>query len=221
MYYCWTGLGRSCCLDNSDAVGQEIQLLSHLFSLLLLLFRYPHLVEKLVVMSCIHPVVFRQELTLGQMFRSWYMFFYQIPLLPEFVLQSKDFDLFEKIFRSKAGGLVNKDLFTDDDMEAVKYTFSQSGTMKAAINYYRALFQYQSDFSRTEVSAPVLVLWGNQDMALGEEMIDATQKYCGDIRIRKIANASHWLNQDVPDIVNKYMEIFFKENQQIEQHLEF
>ncbi len=95
------------------------------------------------------------------------------------------------------------------------------GTTKAAINYYRALFQYQSDFSRAEISAPVLVLWGCQDQALGEELADACQKYCSDIRIRKIANASHWVNQDVPEAVNKYMELFLKENPVIEQTYDF
>lgn len=52
-------------------------------------------------------------------------------------------------------------------------------------------------------------------------MINATQKYCSDIRIRKLLNASHWLNQDVPDAVNKYMEIFFNENPPIDQTYDF
>ncbi len=98
---------------------------------------------------------------------------------------------------------------------------SEIGTTKAAINYYRALFRYQSDFSRAEISAPVLLLWGCQDHALNEELADATQKYCSDIRIQKIANSSHWINQDVPDAVNKYMELFLKENPVMEHTYDF
>ncbi len=101
------------------------------------------------------------------------------------------------------------------------YLSIKLGTPKAAINYYRALFQFQSDFSRAEICAPVLVLWGCQDQALGEDLADACQKYCSDIRIRKIANASHWVNQDVPEAVNKYMDVFLKENPVIEQTLDF
>ena len=93
--------------------------------------------------------------------------------------------------------------------------------MKATINYYRALLQYQSDFSQAEIAAPVLVLWGCQDPALGEELADASRKYCSDIRIRKIPNASHWVNQDVPDAVNKYMEVFLKENPPTDPNYDF
>ncbi len=95
------------------------------------------------------------------------------------------------------------------------------GTTKAAINYYRALLRYQSDFSRAEISAPVLVLWGCQDRPFGEELIDASQKYCSDIRIKKIVNGSHWINQDAPDVVNKYMEIFLKETPAMEHTYDF
>ena len=89
------------------------------------------------------------------------------------------------------------------------------------MNYYRALLRYQSDFSRAEISAPVLLLWGCQDPALGEELADASQKYCSDIRIQKLPNVSHWINQDAPEAVNKYMDLFLKENPPIEQTYDF
>ena len=101
------------------------------------------------------------------------------------------------------------------------HLYIRVGTTKAAINYYRALLRYPSDFSRTEILAPVLVLWGCQDVGLGEELADACQKYCSDIYIKKIPNASHWVNEDVPEIVNKYMELFLKGNLSMEQSYDF
>ena len=83
------------------------------------------------------------------------------------------------------------------------------------------MFQYQSDFSRSEISAPVLLLWGCQDRALGEELADASRKYCSDIRVTKIPNASHWVNQDVPEMVNTYMELFLNENPVLEHSYDF
>jgi hypothetical protein len=88
---------------------------------------YPHLIEKLIVMNAPHPIAFRQELTLAQIFRSWYMFFYQSPILPEKMFQADDFAVFHRIFQKKPTGLVNKELMTDDDIEVFKYTFSQEG----------------------------------------------------------------------------------------------
>lgn len=76
-------------------------------------------------MNCPHPVAFRQELTFQQVRRSWYMFFFQCPFLPELFLQANDFAIFDKYFRKKPTGLVNQDLMTDDDIEVFKYTFSQ------------------------------------------------------------------------------------------------
>ena len=82
---------------------------------------------------------------------------------------------------------------------------------KCALNFFRALFRYQSDFSCAEVLSPVLLLWGCNDHKFGEDLAEASQKYCGDIRLKKIAGGSHWINQDMPDVVNKHMELFFNE----------
>jgi len=78
----------------------------------------------------------------------------------------------------------------------------------AAINYYRALFRYPSDKSLGRVTVPVLIVWGCQDKALGEELADGSLKYCDDGELKKIPNASHWVQQDAPDEVNKYVEAF-------------
>jgi len=173
---------------------------------------YPHLIEKLIVLNCPHPATFQYDMTLRQMRRSWYMFFYQTPFVPEMLIKSDDFSIFDEIFFSKPMGMVNKDNMTKEDLEVIKYTFAQKGTTKAAINYYRAMFRSKSDLSRAQVTAPTLLIWGLKDGALGEEMADASQRYCTDLRLRKIPNASHWVQQDVPDDCNKYIEVFLDEN---------
>jgi len=84
------------------------------------------------------------------------------------------------------------------------------GTPTAAINYYRAIFRHQSDDLLRQITVPVLIVWGCQDGALGEELADASQNYCSDVQLKKIRDASHWVQQDAPDEVNKYMEDFLK-----------
>ncbi len=85
------------------------------------------------------------------------------------------------------------------------------GTAKAAINYYRAMFRNQKDELLAKITVPVLIVWGCQDGALGEELADASPKYCNNVQLKKIPNASHWVQQDVPDEVNKYVEAFLNE----------
>ena len=185
------------------------------------MFRYPHVVEKVVILNAPHPTAFREEMTLKQLNRSWYIYFNQTPLLPELLVQSDDFALLPEILQKKPNGLVNSAQLTDDDIEVYKYTFSQEGTAKAAINYYRALLQYPPGYPQAQIAAPVLLLWGCQDRALGDELADLSAQFCSDIRVKKLVNASHWVNQDVPEMVNKYIDIFLKEVPPTEYNLDF
>jgi epoxide hydrolase 4 len=82
------------------------------------------------------------------------------------------------------------------------------GTTTAAVNYYRALFRHQRDDSHVKIDRPVLILWGCKDAALGQELADASRQYCSDVQMKKIVHASHWIQQDEPDIVNNHMAIF-------------
>ncbi|CAF4604059.1 unnamed protein product [Rotaria sp. Silwood1] len=167
-------------------------------------------------MNCPHPGAFRRELTLSQIHRSC-----QIPFLPELSFQADDFSIFKRAFHEKPTALVNKNNITDEDINVYKYTFSQKGTTKAALNYFRALFRYQNHFSTVQITAPVLLLWGCPDPTLNEGLADASQAFCSDLRIKKIPNASRWINQDLPDAVNKYIEVFLNETPDIEAPYDF
>ena len=143
-------------------------------------------------------------------------------------MASDDFAQLKQIFYAKPMGMVNKYNMPLDDLEVFIYTLCQKGksigylmlifdfyinlgTLKAAINYYRAAFRNQRDDLQVQVNVPVLIVWGCRDGALGEELADASQNYCSDVRLRKIPNASHWIQQDAPDEVNRYVEIFLNE----------
>ncbi|CAF0755118.1 unnamed protein product [Didymodactylos carnosus] len=178
-------------------------------------------VEKLVIMNSPHPQVFRSDLSWTQLKRSWYMFYHQCPIIPELILQSNDFELLESTFLKKPMGLVNTINMDHDDIEVYKYTFAQRGTAKSAINYYRAMFRYQFDLSHSYISAPTLLIWGLNDATLGEELCDGTAKYCADLRIRKIPNVSHWVQQDAPTQCNTYIDVFLNEHSLVENTLDF
>jgi pimeloyl-ACP methyl ester carboxylesterase len=92
------------------------------------------------------------------------------------------------------------------------------GTPNAAINYYRALFRYPRDDLQKRITVPVLIVWGCQDLVLGEELADASQNYCSDVRLKKLPNASHSVQQDAPDEVNNYIETFLNEEPVIKNY---
>ncbi|CAF1441486.1 unnamed protein product [Adineta steineri] len=172
---------------------------------------YPNLIDKLIILNAPHPGAYRDSLSVKQLRKSWYMFFYQVPFMPELLFQSNDLALFKQIFCTKPMGLINTNNMTSDDLEVFKYTFSQKGTPTAAINYYRAFFRHPRDDLEKKINVPVLIIWGCKDGALGEELADASKIYCSDVCLKKIQNASHWVQQDAPDEVNRYIEAYLNE----------
>jgi hypothetical protein len=70
------------------------------------------------------------------MLKSWYIAFFQIPILPEFLIQLDDYRLIEQAFRGMA---IEQSAFTDEDIEAYKNAFAKRGALTSALNYYRNL----------------------------------------------------------------------------------
>lgn len=56
-----------------------------------------------------------------------YIFFYQIPYIPELLVKAYDFILLKRVFQEKPMGLVNKTGMSSEDLEVFRYTFSQEG----------------------------------------------------------------------------------------------
>lgn len=68
--------------------------------------------------------------------------------------------------------------------------------------------------SQNHVRSPVLLLWGEQDAFLEQEMAEACRLYIRNhFRLNIISGASHWLQQDQPDIVNTLIWTFLKEGE--------
>jgi len=75
----------------------------------------------------------------SQILRSWYMFFFQIPFIPELVIGNNDFQHVNDHYQGKLGkmGLQNSSNFlSDEEVEIYKYAAMRN--IRYAINYYRA-----------------------------------------------------------------------------------
>jgi pimeloyl-ACP methyl ester carboxylesterase len=56
----------------------------------------------------------------------------------------------------------------------------------------------------------VLILWGNQDLALGAEMATDSLKYCQNSELVFFENATHWVQHDEAEAVTKKLIEFLK-----------
>jgi pimeloyl-ACP methyl ester carboxylesterase len=173
-------------------------------------YAYPALLDRLIVLNLPHPAKFAEGLrTPQQLLRSAYIFFFQIPVLPELLIQLNDFQALEAAFKGMA---VDKTTFSNDDIEAYKNAFAKRDALTATLNYYRNMFAQGLTTSDWGIlTVPTLLIWGEADAALGKELTYGTEKYVQDFRIRYIPNCSHWVQQEQPQLVNQLMREFLGE----------
>jgi epoxide hydrolase 4 len=169
-------------------------------------YSYPEMVEKLVVMNMPHPAKYRAGLlNLEQLRRSWHIFFFQLPWLPERVLEWADFRAIASTLTETA---VNKAAFSLADIEAYKDAVAKRGALTAMVNYYRNAFRGLLDREWGVLEIPTLMLWGEEDSSLGKELTDGTQAYVKNLLIHYIAHCGHWVQQEQPQQVNQYLREF-------------
>ena len=64
---------------------------------------------------------------------------------------------------------------------------------------------------------PTLMIWGKNDRALGIELTYGTEEYVESFQIRYIPNCSHWVQQEQPELVNKYMREFLSSDEKFSE----
>ncbi|RUT03170.1 hydrolase [Dulcicalothrix desertica PCC 7102] len=170
-------------------------------------YKHPDMLDKLIVLNLPHPAKFAEGLrTPQQIQRSWYVFFFQLPLLPELFVQSNDYQFIETAIKGMA---VDKSAFSQADIDAYKDAAAKRGALTATINYYRNAFQPKTfNQSLGVLEVPTLMIWGEKDDALGKELTYGTEAYVRDFQIKYITNCSHWVQQEQPSLVNQYMRDF-------------
>ncbi|CAJ0592769.1 unnamed protein product [Cylicocyclus nassatus] len=168
---------------------------------------YPELVEKLVILNVPHPLAFPAT-NFEQMRKSWYVFFFQTPMLPEMAVRSRDLHMFDLYFRARHAGIRNKENFTDEDLEAFKHVFSQEGALTGPINYYRNITKRVLQPGQRICKPPTLIVWGDQDAFLVKEGATNSLKFCENGHLIFLKGTSHWVMQDEPEKVNRYVEEF-------------
>lgn len=170
---------------------------------------HPDVVKKLAILNVPHPAKMQQafmKFNWAQWRKSWYIFFFQLPFLPELMVGSKDF--FPKTFD---GMCVRKNVFSEEDFKKYREAYQQPGMIKAAINYYRAAFRsVAAPVVLGKIKAPVLMLWGEQDKALGKELTYNTDRFCeGSFEIQYDPTSGHFIQHENPQWVNENLLEFF------------
>lgn len=172
---------------------------------------YPDIINKLVVLNCPPPArLLRKIFTSWKQFRmSWYIFFFQLPWLPEWYLHRDVKQLFVKMMR---GWAIKKDAITDEMIAHYAEMFSQPSAFTGPVNYYRAAFRALTD--KLFCTLPIydqetLIIWGENDRALSKELtFELHPFFRKKLEIKYIPHCSHWILQEQPDMVAQFMREF-------------
>jgi pimeloyl-ACP methyl ester carboxylesterase len=169
---------------------------------------YPQRVKKLAILNVPHLAVMMDFLTRNprQMLKSWYIAFFQIPALAEWLISRNDFSQGAAALR----GTSRRGTFSDEDIAEYKKAWKNSGGMTGMINWYRALARYRSAMpADLRLRMPVRILWGKQDAFLSYEMAEASARWCDQAEVIFFEKATHWVQHEEAKAVSKALGEFF------------
>jgi len=174
---------------------------------------YPEMLEKLVILNGPNANVLDKVFAANkwQYLKSYYILWFQCPILPELNMLAKDMGVLAAIFKNSG---FEKD---EEALEAWKYAFKDFTTWNCAINWYRALtlnkhrefFQQKSFESKIKVKT--LQIHGTGDKALSVDTARENQAVVEEGRLELLEGLSHWVQNQAPHRVNALIEQFLEE----------
>lgn len=171
--------------------------------------RRPQLVSRLVILNGPHPKIMARELlTPSQLAMSWYIFFFQLPLLPEKLVTRRE--NLDRILRGWSPAAATA--FTDQDIDAFTEAMNKPGAATAAINWYRAVMRSPLRALRLpKIQAPTLVIWGELDRCLGLGQLRGLEREVADLTIVRLPDAGHFVQQERASEVSARIAAFLKD----------
>lgn len=142
-----------------------------------------------------HPAAFVKAIpTSRQGIASWYMYFFQLPWLPEFALSTR-------------GGAIAKKALVDIGLapaaaEHYVGAMLEPGALRGGINWYRGLplSNLAQPTGGGRITVPTMYVWSDNDAALLDKAAYATERYVtGEYRFEVMKGVSHWIPEERPD----------------------
>lgn len=165
-------------------------------------------VDKMVIINVPHPKVMQYELLTSyeQISNSWYIFFFQLPFIPEAKISRNDYQWLTGAFTMSPRGTYSK-----ATIESYKEAWSIEGVANGMVNWYRAAILgsiFRPSSPKRVENLPTLMIWGDQDRALKTAMAKPSIDLCDDGKLVILEGVSHWVPHEVPDKVNSLISDF-------------
>ena len=192
-------------LALADALGRErFAVLGHDWGGVIawhLAGRNPERVSRAAILNAPHPATLRRYAAHHprQLAKSWYVAYFQLPLLPELSLRAGNFWILQRVLRqtSAAGA------FSAADLHRYREAWRQPGTLTATLNWYRALRHHRAVPASVPIRVPLRVIWGERDAFLESGLADAGLALCEKGEVVRLPGIGHWLQHEAAAEVNR------------------
>ena len=168
--------------------------------------RHHDKLEKLSILNGVHPSIFLEHVLSNpvQFLKSYYIGFFQLPMLPEAVVSAADFAILRLIFEVDPASPLPK-----GEVDKLIEACGRPGAMQAALNYYRAAGPMHNLWNDVGVCrVPLQVQWGAKDRYLEEKIAipNTDEKEFAPLAVPsslvRHPNATHWVQWDEPEAVS-------------------
>ncbi|MBK4729183.1 alpha/beta hydrolase [Oxynema sp. CENA135] len=177
--------------------------------------KFPSCLDRLAILNAPHPHRWLHEMAgnVDQLRRSWYVFAFQVPGIPEWLIHQNLKDFVKKVFQEQA---IRKGAFTAELTRIYQEALEKPGVLSAAIAYYRQLMAPQNWLSQwgrspDPVTVPTLVLWGEEDSFLSNRLTEGLDRLIkAPFTLKFVPHCGHWIQQEVPHLVNRELINFLR-----------
>lgn len=165
-------------------------------------------IPQVAVLNVPHPSLLPKALrrSIRQLRKSWYIFFFQLPWLPERLVRLRHWWAGRQALRRSS----RRGTFSDADLALYAAAWSQPRAMRSMINWYRAAFRFpkRTMGALPRVTIPLLIIWGEKDAFLNAELAQQSAGKCEQATLHYL-KASHWVQHEEADKVNELLLSFF------------
>ena len=187
---------------------------------------HPRQVEKLIIINAPHPAVFDRELRSNpaQQQASQYMLVFRSPAAEQ-LLSAANFAALQQSLLQPG---IQQGYFGEDDRQAYLDAWAQPGALTGGLNYYRAAHAGPPEPGKSSealaarltalrIEVPTLVIWGERDAYLLTGNLEGLDEFVPDLSVRRVANGTHWLIHESPELINSYIRDFIERGSSLRQ----
>jgi epoxide hydrolase 4 len=216
-----TIVGDVCHLIESLGIEKRVKIVGHDWGGAVawhLASRRSEFCEQLVVLNCPHPALMQRallgkKLSFAQLKKSWYFFFFMLPVVPEWLLTKDDARQTGRVISSSS---IHREHFNEAELRPFLDAIQRPGAASAMVGWYREAVRdgfknVLSPKPYQAITADTLLVWGMKDPALGfDELVPGTEEFVPRLEIEQIPDCGHFVHAERPELVNPALVSFFR-----------